>query len=90
MPTEEEIKRLAYGIWEVEGRPDGRDIEHYLKARQILAEQEKARVLELAPPSPVMGLASPARPAALPPAPDQVKLAAPPAGHRRTHRSKRR
>ena len=40
MPTEEQIKRLAHSLWEQEGRPEGRDMEHYLAARQILEEQK--------------------------------------------------
>jgi hypothetical protein len=30
--TGEEIAALAYSIWEKEGRPDGRDVEHWLQA----------------------------------------------------------
>ena len=35
MEREEEIRRLAYSIWEKEGYPHGRDIEHWLKAETI-------------------------------------------------------
>lgn len=38
MATEEEIKKLAYAIWEEEGRPEGKDKEHYFRARQILGQ----------------------------------------------------
>jgi hypothetical protein len=34
----DEIARVAYAIWEEEGRPDGRDHEHWMKARRRLAE----------------------------------------------------
>lgn len=34
------IARRAYEIWETEGRPDGRDAEHWLRAEEELAEQE--------------------------------------------------
>lgn len=34
--TEEQIKQLAYSIWEREGRPDGKDVEHYFRAKAIL------------------------------------------------------
>lgn len=34
--TEEEIKQLAYTIWEREGRPHGKDVEHYFRAKAIL------------------------------------------------------
>jgi hypothetical protein len=40
MATEEQVKELAYFIWEKEGRPDGKHLEHYSRARQILEEQE--------------------------------------------------
>ena len=35
MEREEQIRRLAYSIWEREGYPEGRDIEHWLKAETI-------------------------------------------------------
>ena len=41
MPTEEEIKKLAYSIWEHEGRPSGEDIKHYFTAKRILEAQER-------------------------------------------------
>ena len=50
MITEERIKELAHSIWEQEGRPNGKDIEHYFRAKKILEEQESSRVIELAPP----------------------------------------
>ena len=39
MATEEEIRALAYSIWESEGRPDGKEVEHYMRARQMLEAQ---------------------------------------------------
>lgn len=42
MPTEEQIKQLAYTLWEQEGRPEGRDTHYYLSAKQVLEEQEAA------------------------------------------------
>ena len=57
MVTEEQIKELAHAIWEKEGCPDGKDTEHYFRAKQILEEQEAARVIELAPPPPIPQLA---------------------------------
>jgi hypothetical protein len=68
MPTEEQIKSLAYDIWEQEGRPEGKDIEHYFRAKQILEDQESARVIELAPPPPIVEL---------PPSPPIIELAPP-------------
>ena len=38
--TEEQIRELAYAIWEQEGRPDGRDLEYYFRAKQKLKERE--------------------------------------------------
>jgi hypothetical protein len=49
MPTEQEIKQLAHTLWEQEGRPEGRDVEHYLAAKQILEEQEAAQKRPKAP-----------------------------------------
>jgi hypothetical protein len=43
MPKEEQIKQLAHSLWEQEGRPAGRDVEHYLAAKQILEEQEATK-----------------------------------------------
>jgi hypothetical protein len=43
MPTEEKIKKLAYTLWEQEGRPEGRDTHYYLTAKQRLEEQEATR-----------------------------------------------
>jgi len=43
MPTEDEIKELAYKIWEEEGKPEGKDVENYYRAVKILEEQEAAR-----------------------------------------------
>lgn len=64
MATEEKIRELAYAIWEQEGRPNGKDVEHYFHAKQII-EQQEAAVL-LTPPSPARELAAPRPPAELP------------------------
>jgi Protein of unknown function (DUF2934) len=37
-PANDEIARVAYAIWEAEGRPDGRDHEHWMRARQLVEE----------------------------------------------------
>lgn len=34
--TAEEISRRAYNLWEQEGRPESRDLEHWLRAEQEL------------------------------------------------------
>ena len=59
MPTGKQIKDLAHAIWEKEGCPEGKDIERYFRAKQILEKQEASRVIELAPPSPIPELAPP-------------------------------
>jgi hypothetical protein len=43
MPTEEQIKQLAYTLWEQEGRPEGRDVHYYLTAKEILEERGAAQ-----------------------------------------------
>ena len=53
MPTFDEIKVLAYKIWEEEGRPQGMDVEHYLRAKALLEKQEAERIPQLAAPQPV-------------------------------------
>ncbi|MCX6899378.1 MAG: DUF2934 domain-containing protein [Verrucomicrobia bacterium] len=35
-PTSEEIARLAYLIWEKEGRPQGCDMNHWFEAESLL------------------------------------------------------
>lgn len=39
MEREEEIRLIAYKIWEEEGRPHGRELDHWLKAEAIWREQ---------------------------------------------------
>lgn len=36
------IQERGYYIWEREGRPDGRDLEHWLRAEAEVAEEEAA------------------------------------------------
>lgn len=57
MATEEQIKERAYYIWEQEGQPEGKDLEHYLRAKQMLEAEEAARILEIAPKHPFIELA---------------------------------
>jgi hypothetical protein len=59
MATEEQIKDLAHALWEREGRPEGKSSEHYFRAKQILEAKEVARIIELAPQTPPIELASP-------------------------------
>ena len=59
MVTEDQIKTLAYTIWEEEGRPDGRDLEHYLRAKKLLEEREAKQALELTSPPPIVKSTNP-------------------------------
>ena len=38
----EKVLKKAYEIWEAEGRPHGRDMEHWLKAELMLGEDGPA------------------------------------------------
>jgi hypothetical protein len=42
-PTCEEIAAIAYSIWEKEGRPEGRDVEHWLAAEIQLGQARSRR-----------------------------------------------
>ena len=59
MATEEQIKELAHSIWEQEGRPNGKDVEHYFRAKKMLEERESSQVIELAPPPSKIALEPP-------------------------------
>ena len=37
---EEKIRARAYAIWEKEGKPAGRHLEHWLRARRLVAAEE--------------------------------------------------
>ena len=41
MVTEEEIRKLARRIWELERCPDGRDWDHYFRAKRMLEDRER-------------------------------------------------
>ena len=47
-PTEEEIARFAYYLWESEGRQHGRDLDYWLQAKKHLTvdRQFEAGILE--------------------------------------------
>ena len=60
MVGEEQVKELAYAIWEQEGRPEGKDMEHYYRARQTLEHQEAVHATEFGPPRPIAELPVPA------------------------------
>ena len=76
MATEAQIRAKAYDIWEEEGRPDGNDVEHYLRAKKILEDQEAKRIMELAPVHPAVQLAQPPKNIPLPPAPGKRSIRA--------------
>ena len=61
MATEEEIRALAYSIWEQEGHPEGKHEEHYLRAKQILEERERTSRVDFKEPPPVINLPSPSK-----------------------------
>ena len=80
MITEEQIKELAHSIWEQEGYPNGKDVEHYFRAKQILEERESSQVIELASPPPKIALE--------PPTPTVIELGAPLQSKRRSRKKK--
>jgi hypothetical protein len=49
MVTEQQIKELAYAIWEEVGRPESKDLEYYFRAKQILEERQTSSLIELKP-----------------------------------------
>ena len=44
---EERIRARAFAIWEQEGRPDGKHLEHWLRAKRLVAA-EAARAMAAA------------------------------------------
>jgi hypothetical protein len=40
--TQQDIGARAYELWEKEGRPDGRDLAHWLEAERFLQQQTPA------------------------------------------------
>ncbi len=41
MNKEDRIKQIAYGLWEREGRPNGKAVEHYYRAERIWNEENR-------------------------------------------------
>ena len=37
-PAHDEIARVAHAIWEAEGQPEGRDQDHWMRARQLVED----------------------------------------------------
>jgi hypothetical protein len=58
-PTELEIQHAAYLLWIEEGRPEGRDLEHWLAAKELLCHRHgrdattRRPVPEIAAPTPI-------------------------------------
>lgn len=52
---DEQIRRRAHDIWEREGRPHGRDTEHWQRARHEIESESGVRRAVAAPRSPVQG-----------------------------------
>lgn len=56
-PDEAEIQHAAYLLWIEEGRPEGRDREHWFAAREMLAHRHgrdartRRRSAEISPPA---------------------------------------
>jgi len=44
MVSEESISRRSYEIWQREGRPEGKALEHWLKAKTELEQQPKRNI----------------------------------------------
>lgn len=47
MDKEDEIRLIAYNIWELEGCPDGKDCEHWFRAEVIWEQQRKPNITQL-------------------------------------------
>jgi len=41
MVINEEIKKLAWSIWEAEGRPSGKHLDHYFRAKRMLDKSDR-------------------------------------------------
>jgi hypothetical protein len=65
MASEEQIKELAYAIWDQESRPEGKDLDYYFRAKQILEDREAASSIANEPPAPPASILQP--PSALKP-----------------------
>ena len=60
-PTEAEIQHAAYLLWIENGRPEGRDLDHWLAAKELLCHRHgrdtptRRRAVEITPPSSPVG-----------------------------------
>ena len=53
MHHDSEVRLIAYQIWESEGRPEGKDLEHWYQAEAIWAETQSSQEAE-APAKPAV------------------------------------
>jgi Protein of unknown function (DUF2934) len=63
-----EVARLAHEIWEADGRPEGRHLEHWHRAQAILAGTEPATGPGGAPYAEAPEMPGPRNPEPIPPA----------------------
>jgi hypothetical protein len=49
-PDEERIRRKAYELWLAEGRPEGRDRDHWELARELIAIEDSQKTTLRPPP----------------------------------------
>ena len=62
-PANDEIARVAHAIWEAEGRPEGRDHEHWMRARQVIEEgRAEVEYPQAAPRNEAAGAPRPVQP----------------------------
>ena len=41
MDTDERVRERAYQLWEAEGKPEGQDFEHWMRAREEIETMPK-------------------------------------------------
>jgi hypothetical protein len=39
VPTEDEVRERAHAIWLAEGKPEGREVDHWMRARRELERE---------------------------------------------------
>jgi hypothetical protein len=66
LPDDEQVRRRAYEIWEREGRPEGRESEHWRKAVEELSAQRGNTDTQEVPATRVRGPAEVSQPASQP------------------------
>jgi Protein of unknown function (DUF2934) len=50
---EQRVRELAYHLWEADGKPYGRDVEYWERAREQIAQEERAGSAPSSAPDPV-------------------------------------